>query len=142
MKCAHGVDTSTHSCFACNHQPVTTCKHGIQVGGAKCPTCTVPGSLDEMLAKNPLPDPSVLLEAESLVNGDRAASYGDPKDNFRRWRDMCRATDRPALKEITAEDLAVVMICLKVCRDTASAKRDNVVDGAAYFELWNRVRGL
>jgi hypothetical protein len=85
---------------------------------------------------------SVLLEAENLINGDRAEAYGLPFDNFRRWRNMCRATERPGLVNITAEDLAVVMICLKVSRDTNAAGRDNLVDGSAYFELWNQVRGL
>ena len=85
---------------------------------------------------------SILLTADSLVNGDRAASYGDARVNFSRWRDMCRATGRSGLEGITAEDLAVAMICLKTCRDTTQAKEDNLVDGAAYFELWHQVRGL
>ena len=133
-RCEHGINRDQFGCFACNQQDEATF--------AKVEQRIEQEWTDMEIAAENAQSISVLLEAESLVNGDRAASYGDPKDNFRRWRDMCRATDRPALREITAEDLAVVMICLKVCRDTASVKRDNVVDGAAYFELWNRVRGL
>lgn len=86
--------------------------------------------------------PTVLQEADVLVNGPRQADYGDPRENFLRWRDMCRATGRPGLASVNAEDLAVAMICLKVCRDTQAAKRDNAVDGAAYFDLLERVRGI
>lgn len=85
--------------------------------------------------------PSVLLEAEALINGDRAEAYGPPSVNFRRWRNMCRATERPGLSGITSEDLACVMVCLKIARDTNTPGHDNLVDGAAYFELWNKVRG-
>lgn len=88
------------------------------------------------------PPVSILQEAEDLVNGDRHEAYGAARDNFTHWRDMCRATGRPGLKDISAEDLAVVMICLKVCRNTVKYKRDSTVDGAAYFELWDQVRGL
>lgn len=90
----------------------------------------------------PLREPSVLEEANSLVNGPRHDDYGDARTNFTRWRNMCRATGRPDLENITAESLAVVMICLKVCRDTQTPKRDNPVDGAGYFDLLDQVRGL
>ena len=85
---------------------------------------------------------SVLQEAEALVNGPRQAAYGSPAENFARWRDMCQATGRPGLAEITAEDLAVAMVLLKVARDTGSPKRDNAVDGAGYFDILDQVRGL
>jgi hypothetical protein len=84
----------------------------------------------------------VLFEAHELVNGERAESYGDAQTNFARWRDMCQATGRIGLVGISAEDLVVVMIMLKLSRDTNKPKRDNCVDGAAYFELLDRVRGL
>jgi hypothetical protein len=84
----------------------------------------------------------VLQTAHDMIHGPRAEAYGDATTNFTRWRDMCRATGRLGLAAITAEDLAVVMVCLKVCRDTNKAADDNLVDGAAYFDLWNQVRGL
>ena len=88
------------------------------------------------------PSQSILIEADSLINGDRQVAYGTPEDNFARWRDTCRATGRPGLANITAEDIAVLMICGKICRDTNAPKADNLVDGAAYFEIWSRIRGL
>ena len=85
---------------------------------------------------------TILEEANTTVNGPRAADYGDARENFTNWRDMCRATGRPGLATISAEDLAIAMVCLKVCRDTTTPKRDNPVDGAGYFEMLDRVRGL
>ena len=114
-----------------------------------CPICRRPdgaGHLPSCLVRNP--DPlsqrpiSILREADALVNGDRHEAYGAAKDNFAHWRDMCRATGRDGLASISAEDLAVVMIYLKVCRNTVKYKRDSTVDGAAYFDLWDQVKGL
>jgi hypothetical protein len=85
---------------------------------------------------------SILNEAEALVNGDRAAAYGPPEENWGRVRDMARASGRAGLSEITCEDLAILMVLVKVARETASSKRDNCVDGAAYFHILDQVRGL
>lgn len=85
---------------------------------------------------------SILLEAEAMVNGPRQADYGTPAENLARWRDMARATGRPGLADITAEDLAILMVLLKVARDTGAPKRDNAVDGAGYFWILDQVRGL
>lgn len=85
---------------------------------------------------------SVLQEADAIVNGPRQDAYGSPADNFCRWRDLCRSTGRPGLENVTAEDLAITMVLLKIARDTASPKRDNAVDGAGYFDILDQVRGL
>ena len=84
---------------------------------------------------------SILLEAESLVNGDRAKAYGTPRENWTRIRNLCHATGRPGLATVTAEDLAILMILVKVARDTASPKRDNTVDIAGYAFVLDQVRG-
>lgn len=84
---------------------------------------------------------SILAEADGLVNGDRQAAYGSPSANFGRWSDLCAATGRERVKALTPEDLAWVMVLGKIARDTNSPKRDNLVDGAAYLELVNRLRG-
>lgn len=91
---------------------------------------------------NTPPPISLLLEAEGLVNGDRSAAYGAPADNFTRWRDLARASGRPGLASITAEDIATLMILGKVARDTNSPKRDNPVDMAGYAFILDKVRGL
>jgi hypothetical protein len=92
--------------------------------------------------KKTVAPPTVLEEALQAVSVDRMEKYGPPKVNFARWRDMCNATGRPALAEITAEDLAVVMILGKLSRDTNLPQRDNAVDIAGFASILNDVRGL
>jgi hypothetical protein len=134
-RCAHGVDTSTHSCFACNHQGITTCKHGVQVGGAKCPICTVPGSLDELAAR--IPHDSILQIAEQLVNGERAKNYGPPAINFKRIADI---SSHIIGREITPEECVKVLMAVKLARLIESpTHRDSIIDLAGYAWVLDRV---
>ena len=82
---------------------------------------------------------SILAEAENLINGDRATAYGTPKDNFGRWANLCAASERERIKHLTPSDLAMVMVLGKISRETNTAKRDNIVDAAAYLELYRQV---
>lgn len=82
---------------------------------------------------------SILTEAEDLVNGDRAQAYGKPSDNFRRWANLCRATERPALALLTPEDIAIIMALGKLARETNSVKRDNPVDACGYLEIYSQI---
>ena len=82
---------------------------------------------------------SILLEAENLINGDRAAAYGAPEDNFRRWANLCASTERESIKNLNAADLALIMALGKIARETNSHKRDNTVDGAAYLDIYERL---
>ena len=88
------------------------------------------------------PEYSVLLEAHSLVTGPRSKAYGTPQDNFSRWRNLAQASGRPGLADISAEDIAVLMILGKIARDTNVPKNDNIVDVAGYAHCWEQVRGL
>lgn len=82
---------------------------------------------------------SVLLEAEGLINGDRAKAYGPPEDNYRRISNMLKASEKPRVCELTPDDIAYVMIITKLARESNSHKRDNSVDGAAYFDIYERL---
>jgi hypothetical protein len=85
---------------------------------------------------------SVLEEALQAVSVDRVEKYGHSKVTFARWRDMCNATGRKSLADLTAEDLAVIMILGKVSRDMHTPQRDNCVDIGGYASILNDVRGL
>lgn len=80
--------------------------------------------------------PSILLEAEGLVGGDRQESYGDPQVSFERAAkiasQMCGYT-------VTAKDVVCVMVALKLSRESHKHKRDNLVDACGYLELLNRL---
>lgn len=78
---------------------------------------------------------SVLTEAQGLVHGDRNASYGAPLDDFNRTAGMVSAMLAHKLKSaLTAEEIGMIMVCVKLSRQTHSPKRDNCTDGAGYFE--------
>jgi hypothetical protein len=76
---------------------------------------------------------NILEEANELVNGARQASYGHPLDDFQRTAGMLSAMLAHKLKEpITAEEIGLIMCCVKISRQINRAKRDNLVDLAGY----------
>lgn len=83
---------------------------------------------------------SILVEAETLINGDRAAAYGTPKDNFRRWANLCAASEMKRIKDLTPSDIAMVMVFGKLAREANAFKKDNLTDGAAYLEIYRQVQ--
>jgi hypothetical protein len=82
---------------------------------------------------------SILVEAEGLINGDRQAAYGSPVDNFTRWANLCKASDRPEIRSLTPADLCMVMVLGKIARETNTHRRDNLTDAAAYLDLYRQM---
>jgi hypothetical protein len=80
-------------------------------------------------------DVSVLLEADSLIHGDRAAQYGSVHDNFGRWSAMCKTMGI----DVSAQQLAMIMVVGKLAREVNKHKRDNVVDACGYLGLYNEL---
>jgi hypothetical protein len=81
---------------------------------------------------------SILEEAHQLVYGDRSEQYGGPFLDFGRTAGMINALFQDKLKkEFTREDIAMLMICVKLSRTMNKIKRDSIVDIAGYAEtLW------
>ena len=80
---------------------------------------------------------SILLEAESLVNGERAKSYGPVHDNWQRTVDIYAAMTSIKL---TPEQGLLFLVAVKLAREAQRPKRDNLVDAAGYLELAAKVR--
>jgi hypothetical protein len=81
--------------------------------------------------------PSVLTEADNLINGERRADYGDAYDSFvvvaRLWSVVLGI-------DVTPRHVALCMIMLKVGRDiTGERKRDTLVDMAGYTGLLDHI---
>lgn len=95
-----------------------------------------PGPITEKLPQSPpiRPSESILEEAYRLTHGDRAAAYGNPLDDYNRTAALFSALIGHKLKEpITAHEMALGMVCVKLSREMNKPKRDNAVDGAGYF---------
>lgn len=72
---------------------------------------------------------SILEEAQRLVHGDRQSAYGHPLDDFTRT-----AAIWSAILEVpvTAEQVGLCMIAVKISRQCNAPRRDNMTDAAGY----------
>jgi muramidase (phage lysozyme) len=75
-------------------------------------------------------DPTVAVDAIRLVDEDRQDQYGDYDENLSRiaglWSSFLGA-------DISAMDVSLMMVLVKISRCRAGYARDNAVDGVAYF---------
>ena len=72
----------------------------------------------------------ILTEANKIVNGVRNEVYGKPEDNFNLIADFW---SHYLNKAVTAHDVAIMMILLKIARaKTGKGSLDNYVDIAGY----------
>lgn len=74
---------------------------------------------------------SVLTEAQELVHGPRNADYGHPLDDFTRTAGMWSVI---LGIPVTAKQVGLCLIAVKLSRECNKAKRDNLVDIAGYAE--------
>lgn len=83
-------------------------------------------------------------EARKIVQGERQSAYGSPEDSFSAiaglWNGYFAA--RRGCHDLSAEDVANMMILLKVARNMRSCKRDNVVDVIGYAMCLARLQGI
>lgn len=88
---------------------------------------------------------SLLDEAKRLTSKDRQKNYGHPKDNFKRIADLWNSylTNRQNPEtEISTEDVAWMMVLLKIARDLNKPTRDNLVDAIGYTRTLAMIRNL
>lgn len=87
---------------------------------------------------------SVMEEAQEIVNGERASSYGHPKTNFDRicclWDSYLRGRPDGAGGYITSKDHAILMILVKIARLQESPNhRDSLVDICGYAGTYEKL---
>jgi hypothetical protein len=79
---------------------------------------------------------SVLAEAEGLINGDRAKSYGHPYFDYKRTVGAFNALTG---HQLSVRDGITFMICVKLSREQNLPKRDNLVDACGYLGCLEKV---
>ena len=79
---------------------------------------------------------TVCEEAQRLVYGDRGETYGHPLDDFTRTATMWAAILGAG---VSAEQVALCMVALKLSREAYQPKRDNRTDIAGYAECLQRI---
>jgi hypothetical protein len=100
------------------------------------------GSASKQLKGDPME--SVCLEADRLVDGARQHAYGHPLDNYDRvaalWEDYVNGKYAPKSSiALCAEDIAQMMILLKVGRLENGYHRDSLVDIAGYAKVHDMI---
>lgn len=88
---------------------------------------------------------SILDTAKRLTSSDRQKDYGHPKDNFKRIADLWNAyliNRKNPETEISIEDVAWMMVLLKIARDLNKPTLDNLVDSVGYIRTLAMVRNI
>ena len=81
---------------------------------------------------------SILEYAKELLNGDRQKQYGDPVENYEKIATIYNTLN--GIVSLDAEDIALIMVIVKLVREQHQHKADNLIDAAAYLEIYNRIK--
>lgn len=78
----------------------------------------------------------MLIQAYNLISGQRQQDYGDKLQNFSQIAMLVQGYLSPKLqpdKAITPEDIAMIMVCVKMARLSKSPDHeDSILDVAGY----------
>lgn len=87
---------------------------------------------------NPISRNKILDKAKSIINGERQGTYGDAEDSFQTIANMWSAYLNT---EILSEDVANMMILMKVARNSSGVyKDDNWIDICGYAALGGEIQ--
>ena len=76
----------------------------------------------------------LMQKAQKIVHGERAQNYGKPENNFAKIALVFSGLLRDKLKSnVTPKEVALLMIGLKMCRETWQHTEDNFVDILGYL---------
>lgn len=118
--------------------------HRTPTGTEVCATCG--GNVHDVQHTSTVPPgvkpETIAEEASRIVYGDREQTYDDPYSNFQRIAHMWTGTLLKKLApgmQITARDVAVCMVQVKVAREAHKPQRDNRVDIIGYALCLDRI---
>lgn len=75
---------------------------------------------------------SVTQEAHRLINGQKRAAYGPVYTSF---SNIAKVASIAIRKDLTPKDIALIMVSMKLCRESNAHNRDNLVDICGYADL-------
>jgi hypothetical protein len=78
----------------------------------------------------------ILLKALDVINGERQDQYGDPEQSF---TEIAKYWSTYLKREISASDVAMMMVLFKIARESHCLKEDNIVDAAGYLGLYSEI---
>jgi hypothetical protein len=82
---------------------------------------------------------TALEEAQRITLGDRQQDYGHPYENYAKAAALQTVVLGGKLKEpLTAEDVIMLMMCVKLSREIHKPTRDNRVDMIGYASCLDR----
>jgi len=84
-------------------------------------------------------DNSIAQEAMDIVSGARQQTYGHPSKNF---LDTARLWSVVLGVEVTAQQVALCMVAVKVAREIHTPKRDNLVDAIGYLLAYDATKEI
>lgn len=82
---------------------------------------------------------SILLEANKIVNGDRNEQYGDIKEAFSVYAEICHTTFD---LDLSPDDVCKVLMAVKLGRLKYKYKHDSIVDLCGYAEILSKLNEL
>lgn len=87
---------------------------------------------------------TILEEAQRIVYGDREQTYGHPAKNFEitrnLWNDWIDGRYPGNDIVFDVNDVAMMMVLLKVARQAHGDKRDNLVDACGYLACIQKIK--
>jgi|GEM_PF-2535329 len=75
-------------------------------------------------------------QAKFLLNEDRAKDYGDVFVNFRNIKTIANILLKNKGITLEEDDIATIMIALKLARNAFKHKDDNITDLIAYVQIY------
>jgi len=94
----------------------------------------------------PIFEPPTLFDvAKKLVYGDRQKEYGDFRVQYTKalrmyteWKDGFHSPSRFHVENVA--DLMMMMVFIKLSRESNQSKEDNIVDAIGYLEMYSRAK--
>lgn len=78
-------------------------------------------------------------EATRLITKDRRTQYGPPLEDFTRTASLFNVLTG---HDVKPDEICLLMICVKLSRETNVHKVDNLVDLVGYADILNTLRTL